>query len=489
MGKKIRGRPGGFALAAALMVMLVVAILVTGVLTMALSASRLAGSRQDYVQALYGAEGGMNAVISSWRTDGLPDGSTPNSVDGALSNGNTEGSYHVTWTWPPDASGVVTLTGTGTTNPNFWSGSLFRLNRTVSVELDTDGDWAWNHVYYADEDQTDYWAQYDPDWYAYVSGNDSTINDAIQPGNEAHAPGAGGKLPSPIWKFWRDWAARQDTEQGLYMAPVKPSYNVQVAGGALPYTGISATSTPVLPKPGGGLRHVYWYGAGVTDDPADHPAGADGDHQDYVDGNLTPYNPDLYGYMNPTYYWCQAGNKPFTVEFDKWDSDGDGKADDYNIDGNFFVYGDVVIKQKVNVRGSIIATGSITTQAQAAVTASLIVSDGTCEGRVFAPALIAGNNVTTRDSSVDATKDAPADVRIRGVIWAGEAYENYATSFGGCVVSPNIRFGGTGTFEAIYGTNFDDGCPPYEPGAVPPPWFREPDRGEMQPTPRSWREH
>ena len=56
-----RNRSGGFAFVAALMVVLVVAILLMAVLTMAMSARLLAGSRQEYLQAMYLAEAGINA--------------------------------------------------------------------------------------------------------------------------------------------------------------------------------------------------------------------------------------------------------------------------------------------------------------------------------------------------------------------------------------------------------------------------------------------
>jgi hypothetical protein len=44
-----------------------------------------------------------------------------------------------------------------------------------------------------------------------------------------------------------------------------------------------------------------------------------------------------------------------------------------------------------------------------------------------------------------------------------------------------------GNWMAEYGIYNLDGCD-YFPGENNPPWFREPDRGEMNPVPRTWRD-
>ena len=77
-----------------------------------------------------------------------------------------------------------------------------------------------------------------------------------------------------------------------------------------------------------------------------------------------------------------------------------------------------------------------------------------------------------------------ARLRVSGIIWAGDTYTGSASDVEGCVVASNVVLSGN-TFVR-YGMDID-GCE-YEPGANPPPWFREPDRNAMQPVPRSWRE-
>ncbi|NIR01591.1 MAG: hypothetical protein GTN78_15560, partial [Gemmatimonadales bacterium] len=110
-----RHRRGGFAFVAALMVILVIAILLVAILTMAMSAHLLAGSRHEYTQALYLAEAGVNAMISDWRLQGA-DNPPPQPYEGELANGGAAGAYRVTWAVDPNRDDWVTVTSIGTVN-------------------------------------------------------------------------------------------------------------------------------------------------------------------------------------------------------------------------------------------------------------------------------------------------------------------------------------------------------------------------------------
>jgi cytoskeletal protein CcmA (bactofilin family)/Tfp pilus assembly protein PilV len=125
----------GFAFVAALMVMLVVSILIAGVLAMSASSQQLATSRQEFTQALYVAESGVNALLSQWRANGVsnPPGQ-PYTGQATLSGGSSVGQYSVTWT-APDANGIVTATSVGTVNSSL-PGTIYNLARTVKVDLD-----------------------------------------------------------------------------------------------------------------------------------------------------------------------------------------------------------------------------------------------------------------------------------------------------------------------------------------------------------------
>jgi hypothetical protein len=120
---------------AALMVLLVLAILVTGVLTMAVSSSQLASSRQEFTQALYVAEGGVNALLSQWRANGVSNPpAKPYAGQVTRADGSSVGRYSVTWT-DPNANGIVTATSVGTVNSHL-PGTIYDLTRTVQVDLD-----------------------------------------------------------------------------------------------------------------------------------------------------------------------------------------------------------------------------------------------------------------------------------------------------------------------------------------------------------------
>jgi len=196
-------REGGFAFAAALMLMLVVAILVTAVLTMSMSAQLLATSRHEYTQAIYLAEAGVNTVIADWRDRGA-ENPPAQPYQGVLANGGAAGTYHVTWT-PPNDAGVIILDSLGTVNTGL-TGTVYHLQRTVQVRLDTDGDWAWNHVYYSDSDLP---GQDEPP-YATINGIvevevDGAVGAPEDFLDHANGPMSGGMLPSPMWDLWHEW--------------------------------------------------------------------------------------------------------------------------------------------------------------------------------------------------------------------------------------------------------------------------------------------
>jgi type II secretory pathway pseudopilin PulG len=125
----------GFAFVAALMVMLVVSILIAGVLAMSASSQQLATSRQEFTQALYVAEGGVNALLSQWRANGVNNPpAQPYAGQVALADASSVGQYSVTWT-VPNTNGIVTATSVGSVNSNL-PGTIYNLTRTVKVDLD-----------------------------------------------------------------------------------------------------------------------------------------------------------------------------------------------------------------------------------------------------------------------------------------------------------------------------------------------------------------
>ena len=475
-----RDRSGGFAFVAALMVVLVVAILLMAVLTMAISARLLAGSRQEYTQALYLAEAGVNAVISNLRN---PDVAHPNPFDGQLANGGSPGTYHVEYGTVPNApsgrTDWIRVLSTGTVNTNLSEKSAYHVFRTVEVWLDSDGDWAWNHVYYSD---TDVPGQGPPD-YGTINGNgDVEIGDEIgAPGDFAdneHGPGGGETLPSPMWDKWHDWV-----QHDLSCDPItKQQIPRDTNGDGTPdprwvdqatLDGCSDTAVDMT-DPQNSNRHMFWYGAGSSEEHSAHAAAS---HAPY---DQNDFMPDWYGVNNPDAYICNSGSKPFTVTFT---SEGNEIRHYY---GNYYVHGDVEIKNKAQIHGTIIATGDITFSgvANASIEPEAVNPLAPCEERVYYPALVAGRDVIVRDQGAG-TDDTRDRLRVAGIVWAGRSYTGQASNVEGCVVSPNVTLGGN--FLTRYGIYSIDGCE-YFPGASPPPWFREPDRGEMNPVPRTWRE-
>lgn len=462
-------RCAGFAFVAALMVVLVVAILITGVLTIAISAYQLSTSRQEYTQALYLAEGGINKLFSDWRTRGMenPPGQP---FEGDLANGSAQGRYSVTWTGIDD-KGQVTVTSVGTVNPGH-QGTIYNLARSVQVKLDINGDWAWNHVYYSDTDVP----CKDPALYATINGGgDVEIGGQAGPPGDfvdnAHGPMGGGMLPTPMWDLWHEWVRRDLTYDPVTKQQVpRPDHD----GNGLPdarwpdqATLPALTTTAVNATPG---RHTYWYGSS-SGTPLAYSAHVLDDHARY-DQNY--FMPDSFGFSNPDAYVCATSNKRLTVTF----ADGD-------FVGNYFVHGDIQVKRHAHILGTLVATGDIAFYGvdDVEITPEAVNPEAPCEDRVYYPALIAGRDVLVRDQGRDPGND-PSRLRVSGVIWAGNSYVGQASDVEGCVVSPSVTLGGN--FLARYGMNVD-GCE-YEPGAQPPPWFREPDRNAMQPVPRSWRE-
>jgi hypothetical protein len=470
-------RTGGFAFIAALMVMLVIAILLMAILTMAMSARLLAGSRQEYTQAIYLAEAGINALISDWRARG-PSNPPAQPYEGELQNGRGTGAYRVEWTNYPGRTDWVIVTSVGTVNTGL-VGTVYNVSRTVEVRLDSDGDWAWNHVWYSDTDQD---GMGPPD-YADIKGGAGDVIIGQQPGSpedytdHPNGPAGGGMLPSPMWDKWHAWVqhdltcdpvtrelAPRDTDHDGVPDPRWPD---QATLPAVTKTDVIHMCLCANPQ-----RHMYWYGSRSTTalDPTAHA----GDSHAASDENF--YMPDWYGVDNPYAYICYGGSAPLTVEFSK---KGGG---DYV--GNYFVHGNILIKQDAVIQGTLIATGDITFEGTPNVYLPEVANpDAPCDERVYFPALIAGGNVLVRDQGAGGTD--PSRTRVNGIIWAGGSYTGSAADTGGCVVSPSMNF--NGNWMAEYGIYNLDGCD-YLPGASPPPWFREPDRGEMNPVPRTWRE-
>jgi len=468
-------RTGGFAFIAALMVMLVIAILLMAILTMAMSARLLAGSRQEYTQAIYLAEAGINALISDWRARG-PSNPPAQPYDGELQNGRGTGAYRVEWTNYPGRDDWVVVTSVGTVNTGL-VGTVYNVSRTVEVRLDSDGDWAWNHVYYSD---TDLEGQGPPE-YAIINGNgDVEIGDEIgAPADFAdneHGPGGGEMLPSPMWDKWHEWvqldkSCDPETRELIDRDPNGDGIPDPRWPDQANQTGCSSTTVYAKDTL---TRHLYWYGASASVDPVAHAADS---HAQY-DQNY--YMPDWYGYDNPYAYVCSSRNKPFTVIFGKQK----GEIEIYT--GNYFVHGDVEIKSGAQIRGTVIATGDVTFYGveNASIVPEVMNPGDPCDERVYYPAIIAGRDVMVRDQGVG-EDDLRERLRVAGVVWAGRSYTGQASNVEGCVVSPSVTLGGN--FLTRYGIYSIDGCD-YGPGDSPPPWFREPDRGEMNPVPRTWRE-
>jgi len=457
-------RQAAFAFVAALMIMLVVAILLAAILTMTMTGRLLSTSRQEYTQALYLSEAGVNALIADWRARGM-DNPPPQPYTGQLANGTSAGDYSVTWT-TPDAAGVVTLTSQAAVNPNLEE-TVYHLSRTVEVKLDTDGDWAWNHVYYSDSDLP---GMEDPP-YADVKGGSGEIDIGGEIGDpedfldHPNGPAGGVTLPSPMWDLWHEWV-RLD----LTCDPVTNEQLPRDPGPRYPDQATLPACTSVATD-GDPERHLYWYGDS-PDTPLDYATHSTDGHAAY-DENF--FMPDWYGIDNPVAYVCNAGNKRFTVTFSK---------DEYF--GNYLVHGDIHVKSRAHIYGTIIATGNVTFYGveDCTIIPEIANPDDPCDERVYYPAIIAGGDVLVRDQGVG-DDDLRQRLRVSGIVWAGNSYTGQASNIEGCVVAPNVRLGGN--YLTRYGIVDVDGCT-YLPGETPPPWFREPDRGEMQTVPRSWRE-
>jgi len=470
-------RKDGFAFIAALMVILVIAILLMAILTMAMTSRLRSGSRQEFAQALYLAEGGTNAMISQWRVQGV---SNPpaNPYIGELANNGAPGSYHVSYGPAPNPYNRpdwIRVVSTGTVNTNL-RGTAYHVNRTVETWLDTDGDWAWNHVYYSDSDVPGMGA---PE-YGTINGNGDIEIDGELGGPEdfvdhPNGPGGGQMLPSPMWDKWHEWVQYdkscdpetkelipRDTNGDGTPDPRWPDQATLPACNAI---GVDATpDNPATHQTA--QRHMFWYQS-----PLDYTTHDSGAHAAY-DENF--FMPDWYGENNPWAYVCNSSNKRFTVTF----ADGD-------FTGSYFVHGDIHVKRRAHIKGTLIATGNIYFYGveDASIEPEVVDPDAPCDERVYYPALIAGQNVLVRDQGIgdDENRDR---LRVSGIVWAGASYTGQASNVEGCVVSPNVTLGGN--FLTRYGILID-GCN-YKPGESSPPWFREPDRSAMQPLPHRWRE-
>lgn len=438
-------KSNGFAFVAALLVMLVLAVLTVAILTVVASGRNLSSSRHEYTGALYVAEAGLNDVIARLRDGTMPSnwneaidkahGYTREIIIDDRSDSNAandrKGSY-IVWQghWQPSAGlvrdDVIVLTSEGTVdvqdNGPQAADTMHDVTRTVRVNLDTNGDWAWNHVYCTDDPDPDY--QMPP--YADVNGASGDIvpSDYL----DEHGPAGSPKLPTPKWDEWEATARALDT---------------------LPYSNVSNG----IAEP---TRHVYWSGQNTSTH-----TGAGHTHYNYFTPD--PYFPAL---SYPAAYGCSD----FTVEF--------RKQAGVDYDGVYYVHGNVIVKNGVTIRGTIVATGNVTFQGQAINIIPLVTNEQDCETRTVYPALIAGRDVEIRDQSTFHTT---------GIIWAGHSFTAKAADQAGCIVSPHITL--TGNFSVTYGfdtTNPE--CPRYEPGDSPPPMFNEPDMGALQPFPHTWRE-
>ena len=448
------------------MVLLVTAILITGVLAMAISASQLSSSRQEYGQALYLAEAGVNALISEWRAQGNP---PTQPFTGTLANQSRAGTYQVTWTWPPDEYGVVTLNSQGTANSDSAAGSIFRLTRRVQVRLDTDGHWAWNHVYSTDPSRTDI-PECDEYPYAERKGGAGEISPE-DPYND-HCPGAFPMLPTPKWNEWRKAA------MDAWIAEAKDDGTLNPDTG-LPSNYQALTSSGKNFDPN---RHVYWYGKSSTEteNPVPHAYDANGNpsptathtHRNgyiHAPGGVNELDP-YFNVQYPDAYVCQTkGSTAFEVVFEG------------TVTGLYFVHGDVLIKNSLRLEGTIIATGSIRTQGQALLDIQPMVQATGGGAYTVYPAMIAGEDISLYNQSTE---------HVYGIMWAGRSFLAQASDQYGCVVSPYVKL--DGNYNVTYGSfpvdPNDPNSPRYESGSSPPPMFNEPDIGVIQPTPRSWRE-
>jgi hypothetical protein len=472
------------AFIAALMVMLVAVVLVSGVLAMSISAYRLSASRNEYVEAIYVAESGINKLVSDWRAALVAGNAIPTQpFIGTVGSG----SYHLTWADSSDpleaAAGVIIVTAEGTAQSGL-TGTIYQVTRRLQVKLDRDGDWAWNHVYYSDTDSPNMTA---PLYAEIKGGGDLEIGGQVGSPQDfvghPNGPGGAGLLPSPMWNLWHEWvradlSCDSTTKQQIPRDPdgdgtPNPRWPEQAALGA--FTSIAMDAIP----DSGGItpRHTYWYGSS-TSTPLFYGAHASDSH---AGNDVNFFMPDSFGQNNPDAYVCNSSNKRFTVTF------GRQSSTDGVYTGNFFVHGDIDIKQNARIRGTLIATGNVTFYGvdNIEITPEAINPDAPCAERVYYPAIIAGRDVLIRDQGNTTPGDPnPSRLRVSGVIWAGNSYTGSASDVEGCVVAPNVTLGGN--FLVRYGANLD-GCD-YTPGDRPPPWFREPDRGQMNPVPRSWRE-
>ncbi|MFB3880473.1 MAG: hypothetical protein ACE149_04375 [Armatimonadota bacterium] len=434
-------RRSGFAFVAVLLVMVVMAILITGVLAVAFSARGLSASRHEYSEALYVAEAGINKTITTWRRTGVP-ATIPGAGNGTITDRGRTGSYQVSWDyWHPYGpndpfvrTDVIVLTSQGTINTHLSNKTALNVSRTIQVNFDTDGDWGWNHVYYTDDPDPQY--QVPP--FADVNGSSGEIIPLSH--LDAHGPGAGDTLPTPKWDEWLARASKGVSDEDPTDDDVLPYPS------ALPAKADASEA-----------RHVYWKGAST----AAH-TGAGHTHYNY-------FVPDPYfpGLSYPVAYGCSD----FTVTFTKHN------GVDYS--GVYYVHGNVIVKNGINLTGTIVATGDISFQGQGTSDIRVMIENqDDCAARTVYPALIAGRDIEIRDQSIFHTN---------GIIWAGRSFTAKAADQAGCIVAPHITL--TGNFSVNYGfetTNPE--CPVYEPGNSPPPMFNEPDKGVMQPLPHSWRE-
>lgn len=444
----------GFAFIAALMVMLVLATLIVGVLAMAVSARNLATSRNEYAEAIYVAESGVNKLVSQWHKTGA---APAQPYTGTITNHGANGSYSVTWNfWQPYGPGgftrydVIVLTSVGTINTGL-PGTIYNLTRTIQVNLDTNGDWAWSHVYTTND--TD--PQYQVPPYANIGGASGTITPSDY--LDEHGPGASPKLPTPQWDQWLITARAQDS---------------------LPY---GSTYTKNGPFYAVANRHVYWY-----DPSASAHQGTGHTH------GTNWYVPDPYfpSSSYPDAYVCQSTSKKnFEIIIDC------SGSNPVAFSGVYYVNGDVTIKGgqssvgDLTVTGTIVATGSIRMQGKVKVSIEpLIVNAQDCAARTVYPALVAGWDIEIGDQSTFHTT---------GVVWAGHSFTAKAADQAGCVVVGGIGPTNDGIADLTLSGNFgvsygfdtsNPSCPRYEPGSSPPPMFNEPDMGAIQPVPHSYRE-
>jgi len=317
--------------------------------------------------------------------------------------------------------------------------------------------------------------------YAVINGNgdveiDGVVGDPEDFIGHENGPRGGGILPSPMWDIWHQWVQLDLGCDPVTKEPIPRDPDGD--GVADPRWEDQATlpALTVIAADADASRHMYWYGSSSAT-PLNH-AGHSSDSHATNDVNF--FMPDWYEQSNPDAYVCQTSNKRLTVTF------GKQTAEEGVYTGNYFVHGDIHVKNHALIRGTLVATGDVTFYgvANVSIQPEAINPNAPCEERVYYPAIIAGGSVLVRDQGKDPGDPDAERLRVSGVVWAGDSYTGQASNVQGCVVSPSVTLGGN--FLVRYGA-WLDGCY-YEPGANPPPWFREPDRGEMQPVPRSWRE-